>query len=560
LNGRVNPSGPHPGTRIAQARRRAAMNQRELAERLEVRPWKIEQIETGSVDPREWAESLERILEMPRGWLSHPPESPGIGAASDRVFSKPLTPAERLDRNIILGILAVLATIRFFTTTVALLPGAGNFIDIVLLPITLIAVASRSEVGARRDRSSSFAFNTPVLVFVVICAVSVVLNVTRVAPAPTILFVYDFLSPLVFGWAALKIWPAGQTAALSRLIVGLGVLQFFVICLFDLPTFVSSRNPDDIAGTFGGNAYQLVFFLLVFAALVAGIATFEPGRLTARLAPLLFGLIFLVIFLAQYRALLLSTALTVLFVSLLLGSRRGKGVVIGSVAAVTLVAGLAYVSAHYPSFKLAPTIAAVRENPTFFLTARLEPGRDVLSLYGDNALFAVVGAGPGTYSSRAWRTFAEVGDPSSAEGAEAPYASALVGGVAYTTDVSKKYTLPRLERSRAVLGSYAVTSPYSSYLALLAEVGVVGFAAMIFIYGKALLTSIRTALATMRIAAPDDPLPALALATSVSFFLLVQMAFLENWWEVARVTIPSWMMLAICVKEYAAREQQTVRR
>ena len=76
---------------------------------------------------------------------------------------------------------------------------------------------------------------------------------------------------------------------------------------------------------------------------------------------------------------------------------------------------------------------------------------------------------------------------------------------------------------------------------------------MIFIYGKALATSIRTALSAMRSARPDDPLPALALATAVSFFLLVQMAFLENWWEVARVTIPSWMMLAICIKEQASR-------
>ena len=168
------------------------------------------------------------------------------------------------------------------------------------------------------------------------------------APAPTVLFVYDFVSPLVFGWVALKIWPAGQAAALSRLIVGLGVLQFVVIVIFDLPTFASSRNPDDIAGTFGGNAYQLVFFLLVFAALVAGIATFEPRRSMARFAPLVFGLTFLVIFLAQYRALLVSTALTVVYVSLLLGSQRGKGIVIGSVAAVALVAGLGYVSASTP--------------------------------------------------------------------------------------------------------------------------------------------------------------------------------------------------------------------
>ena len=41
------------GTRVARARRDAAMDQRELATRLDVRLWTVERIETGSLDPRD---------------------------------------------------------------------------------------------------------------------------------------------------------------------------------------------------------------------------------------------------------------------------------------------------------------------------------------------------------------------------------------------------------------------------------------------------------------------------------------------------------------------------
>jgi hypothetical protein len=53
----------------------------------------------------------------------------------------------------------------------------------------------------------------------------------------------------------------------------------------------------------------------------------------------------------------------------------------------------------------------------------------------------------------------------------------------------------------------------------------------------------------------SDPLPALAIACTIAFVVLVQMAFLENWLEVVRVTIPAWVLLAVVLKEYGARSR-----
>jgi DNA-binding XRE family transcriptional regulator len=552
--GREATSSMNVASRVALARRDAHMTQRQLAEAIGANLWTVDGFETGRIDVSRYSAKVEQATGKPPGWLEKvthatvPPPEAHTGPAGHA-----LTSTERFDRNLVLAVFAIVLTVRFFTESIAVLPSAGNFIDVLLLPLLLAAAALRPawRSGAALHASP---YALLAILFVGVSAASVVLNTSRVAPAPALLFVYGFLGPLVFYYATYRLWPPGEALAVSRAILVLGMLQFVVIGLFDLPTFVSSRNPDDIVGTFGGNAYQLVFFLLVFAGLVAGISTFETGRLVARLAPLLFGATFVVIFLAQYRALLVSTALTILLIGLILGIARGKGFLVGAAIMTAFIAGLGYVSVKYPKFKFGPTVAAVRDDPTSFVTARLAPGRDVISLYGDNPLFITTGTGPGTYSSRAWRTFAQVSRPSGSEGAAQPYAAAVTGGQDYHTDVSDRYVVPRLETAPIVLGSPALTSPFSSYLALLAEVGVIGFALMLGIYLRALLDCGRLAHTSIRSSTSRDPLPALALATTVAFFLLVQMAFLENWWEVARVTIPSWMLLAVCAKELGARE------
>jgi hypothetical protein len=123
------------------------------------------------------------------------------------------------------------------------------------------------------------------------------------------------------------------------------------------------------------------------------------------------------------------------------------------------------------------------------------------------------------------------------------------------TDVAQKYVLPQLQSGPIVQGSHAVASPYSSYASLLAEVGIAGFALISMAYLRALgrawgMARFALAATTSR---SGDPLPALALATVIAFLTLVQMAFLENWFEVTRVTFVAWALLAVSSKELDAR-------
>jgi hypothetical protein len=334
------------------------------------------------------------------------------------------------------------------------------------------------------------------------------------------------------------------------LVIALGVVQFAVVLTIDLPEFLSTKNPDVVSGTFGDNAAQLVFFLLLFASAVAGIATFEPRRVAARFAPLLIGASFVVIFLAQYRALLVTTALSCLLTALLLRSLRGFFV--GSLVVVAFVAAFTYVASNFPITKFRPTVALLRHEPSVFLTPRLGAADDILKLYDATPQFILTGSGPGTYSSRAWRTFALLPTTSKTDVA-GPYVKALTGGRSYHSDVADRYVVPRYQNARSILGSRSLYQPFSSYLALLGEVGFAGFLLLVGVYVWAFLRAIRLALHSGRTARVGDPVPALAFAAAIAFFVLLQMALLENWWEATRVTFTAWIILAVVTKELDAR-------
>jgi DNA-binding XRE family transcriptional regulator len=537
------------GEKISEARRDAGLSQRQLAESLGTSLWTVSELESGKRDPSSYLPLLAGITNTRRlvAVATHPAQ-PVEATRRARLSSDAARLLHPSGRNLILVSFALLVVIRFFTEKISFVPGVANFVDLPIIFVLVVAVAaSRSNVVREGP------FFVPAVLFLLVCVVSAVANASRVDIGPTLLFVYGFLGPLVFYYAAYRLWPAGQSLSLSRLIVGLVVLEFVVVLAVDLPKFAHTTNPDDISGTFGQNAYQLVFFLIVGASLIAGIATFEAGRLAARAAPFLLAACFAVIFLAQYRALLATTALSAVLVAALVSTVRGRGLVTGTLLVIACLASLSYVAAHFPVTKIRPTLTAFRASPVSLLRQRLAPLESVATLFGEKPGYIVLGTGPGTFSSRAWRTFARPDtrdvDPASR------VASALSGGRRYETDVSRRYTLASYRSNRAILGSSALTSPFSSYTSLLAEVGFLGFILMIGCYVFALVQAGRMALISMRASTRGDPLPAILLATTVAFFVLLQMAALDNWLEVARVTIPAWILLAVGTREFEARQQ-----
>ena len=457
-------------------------------------------------------------------------------------------PRDSWTGDLVLGAVVLIVTVRAFTELVPVLPRAANVIDIPLLAL-LAGVAMVRPAPPRAPDAIRIA----AVLFLVVAALSGVANLTRVAAGPAALFLYGFLAPVAYYVAVYRLWPAGRALALSRVLVVLAAVQLVVVLFVNVPRFSETGNPDEISGTFGENAYQLVFFLVLTSTLLAGIMAFERQRAVARVAPALIALSFIVVLLAQFRALLVTLGLATLFASALLARARSRGVLIAGLVVCSLALGTALVSAQYPALKFAPTIDVLVTDPGLLAGKRLDVASDVLDLYGDEPHFALIGTGPGTFSSRAWRTFALAGSTSESNvGGE--YVLRLTGGELYRTDVSERYVIERLRAAEVVLGSRALTQPYSSYVALLAEVGVVGFALVLFLYLGALARAVRMTFATTGTRG-RDAVPALVLASAVGFFTLLQMGLLENWLETTRVAILPWVLLAVATKEFEARDE-----
>ena len=210
-----------------------------------------------------------------------------------------------------LASLGTIVLIRFFTEVLGVLPRAFNFIDVPLLAVLVVAAAAHPAPSDEAPRGGE-----PVP--------------ARRVPLPGA--VRDsYASRTRLGSKSAPCWSSSTASSgrssstgastasgrralrspLSRLLVALLFIQLAVVALIDIPRFIGSENPDEISGTFGENPYQLVFFLLVVSAVLAGIFTFEHRRAVARFAPALFLAVLGVIVLAQYRALLFTTALTI---------------------------------------------------------------------------------------------------------------------------------------------------------------------------------------------------------------------------------------------------------
>jgi transcriptional regulator with XRE-family HTH domain len=542
------------GIRIREARERAGLTQRALAKAIGTRLWVLDQLEEGRRDPTPHLEAIASATHLSVAELAPETFAPVRAVTPERGAVRVTLVSETARRNLVLASLTALIVVRFFTEVVPVLPRAANFIDIpILVVLCVVALA----VSAERESHSRYYLTTAplVILFLTLASLSALMNLPRVEVGPILVFVYGFLAPLGIYAAVYRLWPPGSARAVTKLLVVLTVVQLLVVVGIDVPRFLSTNDPDQISGTFGTNAYQLVFFLLTALGALAGIFTFERERLAARAAPFVIVLAFATIVLAQYRALLVSTAVSIVVIAVLLGGARARAWVALGIAAVSFVIVVSYVASNLPYLKFGTTLSTIQTDPTFYASKRLEALSTVGSLFSDEPRFIVTGSGPGTFSSRAWQTFANAGSESRSN-VQGRYVRLLGMNEPYSTDVSDRYIRNREQTAAIVEGSGAVTSPFSSYTSLMAEIGVLGFLSIVGLYVAATARAVSMARKGVRRARTGDPLPAILVATSVSFVLLLQMAFLENWLEVTRVTFIAWALLAIGGKEVAAREPE----
>ncbi len=475
-----------------------------------------------------------------------------------------------IERALLFGLGFFLVS-RFLTEKLRLLP---KWVDVLDMPVAIIIIALgfllRPALGTEADADDRKITRLS-FTLVLAIALSVLANADRVFLPAVALFTVGFAGgPLLF--LALSRWvtqPRVFARAVLRMFLGLLLLNLWVVLVWDFPQFFAYADPDRLSGTFGNNAYQFSFLLVIAAGLLLGLGVYR--RLPRVLLIGSQGIIFVLYYLLQFRAGLpfFLVAYGVLLVALY-GRRVARGVVVSMMAlflSVFLIdKALEELAGRSQQRFTDVTSRAARGdlgygdlllllmNPTDYLHyAKFQAFPATARMLWEHPWVLVVGVGPGNYISRAYYTF-------SVELGSAELKGKGVGSVVqqffgvtrpWATEFSERYlgTLPR----EIAFGSYIFANPYSSYLAPIAEVGLLGAVAVFGLYGYMIRRSFQLVRSSQLFASEALPLAAAALVGSVYLFGL---GFVDNWWEVTRLVFPLWLLFWAAKAAVKAAEQE----
>lgn len=443
-------------------------------------------------------------------------------------------------QRMVIAFFAFFLTSRFFSEVLGILP---KWVDILDLPfIVFLGVAgllryAHPEVDLRTHR---FLVRAIFAVTLIILTSAFMNSRDLLAPA-AVLFAIGFLQgPILFIALNKIVEDVGVLAhQVRQLFLVLLAINIAVVVFINVPQFIATQNPDVVSGTYGLNAYQFSTLLVICGGLLLGEEEFRKrGKLRLIMGQTAVLVIF---YLLQYRA---AVPIFLLAIIVMLGALYGKPVLKVLITSVFIIA----ISATTISYILLQAQdetnlkygdwEKIVANPTAFLQyGKFQSYTQTLKLFDDRPVAALAGVGPGNYLSRAYYTFSYELAGSKGKGV-GDLIERLFGlsGPRFTK-VSETYV--GHFRSQAVLGSYQLSNPHSSFLAPVAEIGVLGGLIIIGIYLFMTIKSFKLLRQAKEIAPEFLPLATALVAGSVYLFGL---AFLDNYWEMSRATLPVWLL------------------
>jgi hypothetical protein len=330
-------------------------------------------------------------------------------------------------------------------------------------------------------------------------------------------------------------WHSCATSYIFCLWIGLIQVP---VALAQLSTVFSEDNPDLASGTFGTNGSQMCFFLILVIGYLLGRYLIEGKRRWLLLATPLVVVFYAQGFKAMWIPFVVTMGVPVLLFSRGLKAKKLLAVVLilATAVLVAVPVGMA-TSSQTMMFIRWEYVSDVLTSGLIWELGKIQSFANIPRLYWDSPVATLIGVGPGSFSSRAFLTFTEASpDPDAPTNVTHGYIAPVKPGV-----FAEKYVMPLVFKSQVLFGSWTIDGPFNSYVSLLAEVGLIGFGSYFVVYYKVF----KKALITVREAGchRNPELFAVSVAAICGLLTLAQMAFLDNWAEVSRVTIPLWLLL-----------------
>lgn len=440
-------------------------------------------------------------------------------------------------QRIVIVFFYVFLTSRFFSETLGVLPKFIDLLDLAFIPA--LALAALLFNRAPGDRAESTRILRLCVIFILFSLMSAAVNLEDLLLPAALLFIVGFLEgPLLFVALGRTIGNRpGFDKKVERLLVVLFYSNIAVVVLINFPRFLRSLNPDEISGTFGLNAYFFSVFLVICAGFFLG-RNFNKRSGLTRIV-MIQGFIIITFYLLQYRAALpFFIAAYVMVLWTLYGRRVLRSlVVIGFVGLVSLV-GIQRIQQRTETTLKFDDWLDIASNPLEYTRfGKFVAYRQTARLMLDRPLVVMMGVGPGNFLSRAYYTFSYELVAKRGKGVGKIVERYLGVYQPRFTAVSEYYLLPT--RTGVVFGSHQLSNANSSYLAPVAEIGLIGGGTIFLLY----LFMLRRSIQLLRLAKRYHPeiLPLTAGLVSGAVYLF-GLGFLDNVWEMSRATLPIWLL------------------
>lgn len=430
---------------------------------------------------------------------------------------------------------------KFFSENLKILPKYVDLINFPLFAIIFLLLIFSFKRKSQDDEGTTRFILVSMLLFTIATITSIIFNSRQIIFGASLLFYMGMMEgPFLF--IGLNKYVKNTEWMINKLKSFFVVLLFFnlaIVFFLNIPEFLITGNPDKISGAYGNNQNQFSTLLLINGAYLLGYNFIKKKR--AYIVILSQIVIFIVFYLSQFRA---GAPFFLLSYLIIIGVLYGKKIIYRSIpviiVALMILFSLVYLTQSdkkVESLRFDDWIELISNPEQFFYLGKFKIFGNVVSMFSDYPETIILGTGPGNFISRANYTFTyEINIKDKGVGSLIKD----IFGIKYTilSDYHYKYVFNSIP-SEAVLGTYQLANPSTSYLAALSEIGLIGGITIIAMYIFLFVRSIKL-FRIIRDRRPEYLPMSLSLVAITSY--VFQLAFLENYWEMARVTLPLWLL------------------
>jgi hypothetical protein len=434
-------------------------------------------------------------------------------------------------------LITLLIGVRFFTEQVAVLPRFLNAVDLIAVPLLLPLCILWVMV---RGRWQVYGAPVIMLIWLVLIAWTIAwaANAREVHWLGAVLLIVGLLTPIMFYLILINLGLRQRFSKRMMRLLTLLLLINLVVSTVQALEGIGGTSHDFVFGTFGYNQNQLAFFLIMMVSYLLarwrhrGLSKLELGILlwsTVLFLLCAFQTLWLV-FAAS--AIVVFGFVTELRTRLFSGRVPQRMLILATAGALAPLIALSTIS--FARFEVGATLNQI---PTYFdRLGKVQLLRSVPQIWELRPASILVGIGPGTYNSRAFRSIAIV--PYSDAGAS-DVAAALVPPF-YRSELSARFIIPYFERGIFFLSGANTDGPFTSYVSVPLEIGVPGALALFAVYGLAIIQLVRSIRSNL-----DVEQRILATWALMGLLMILGLAAIDNYLETTRYTMLVWLVVAI---------------